>query len=42
MTLYSFDRDLVPMTLILKLELDMVEMNLCTEMKFLAIVVQKL
>ena len=42
MTFYSFDLDIDPRTLILKLDLDMVKMYLHAKMKFLVIATQKL
>ena len=42
MKFYSFDLDVnPPMTLVLKLELDIIKMYVCTEMKFLPTAVQK-
>ena len=42
MKFYSVYLDLDPMTLVLKLDLDVVKMYVCTEMKFLGSAVQKL
>ena len=42
MKFYSFDLDVnPPMTLVLKLELDIIKIYVCTEMKFLPTAVQK-
>ena len=39
---YWFDLDLDPITLVLKLDLDIVEMYMCTKMKLPPLTVQKL
>ena len=41
MKFYSFGLDLNPMTLVLKIELDIVKIYVCTENEFLASVIQK-
>ena len=42
MKFYSFDLDLEPMTLVLKLDLDIIKIFMCTKMKFLPSAAQNL
>ena len=42
MKFYSFDLDLDPMTSVLKLDLNIIKMYVCTKMKFLPSEIQKL